>query len=808
MQKEINDAGEARLEDIPTRDRRWIGKEMRRLEDPELVTGRTEFIDNLSLAGMLHGAILHSTHAHARIRRIDTRRAEQLAGVSAVITGDDVRRWSHVSSGYPEGTGLYCLATDKVHYVGEPVAAVAASSRYIAEDALELIEVEYEPLEAVVDTLAAMRPDSPRVNETLPSNTVFQRKFTWGEVDQAFAGADHVFRESFRWNRVGANPLETFGCICQWDCLGNAVTVRGSVQSPRLTALAVAGVLGLPSNKVRLISHPRGGSFGGKGNPRAINIICLLSRKAGGAPVKWIEDRIEYLTSGGGQSWDRFYEAELAVMNDGRFTGLRIRLIDDIGASGENYGAIGAGKPLAAFTGCYTIPVASYDVTIVLSNKLSTSAYRGMGPPPHFFVLEQMVDIAARQLAMDPAEIRRRNYIRPQQFPYTIPSGNEYDSGEYEKTLDAVLRRADYPALRRQQAAARQQGRHIGIGIANTVEPGVFDWNAYAIVGMPGIGVAEGITIAIDVFGKITARVGFTSEGQGQYTLVAQLLADYFATDPEEITVIALDTLSAPPAFGPGGSRLGVAITGATMSAADKLRQKLIAIAARLLQSSPEMVELLDGRLQLVGMPDASMSLAEVAGVALSRSDLLPPGMELGMEATSVWTAKGREPIDEQGRARSYLTAANACHLVMIELDIATAKVEILKYVVADDCGTRLNPATLEGLLQGGIAQGVAAALLEEYPYNETGQPLASTFMDYLLPTIHEVPMSEKIALETPSPVSPLGAKGCGEGAIHITPATIMCAINDALHPLGLRAREVPASPNRLWKLLQGNARA
>ncbi|MBK7170331.1 MAG: xanthine dehydrogenase family protein molybdopterin-binding subunit [Gammaproteobacteria bacterium] len=433
MQKEINDAGEARLEDIPTRDRRWIGKEMRRLEDPELVTGRTEFIDNLSLAGMLHGAILHSTHAHARIRRIDTRRAEQLAGVSAVITGDDVRRWSHVSSGYPEGTGLYCLATDKVHYVGEPVAAVAASSRYIAEDALELIEVEYEPLEAVVDTLAAMRPDSPRVNETLPSNTVFQRKFTWGEVDQAFAGADHVFRESFRWNRVGANPLATFGCICQWDCLGNAVTVRGSVQSPRLTALAVAGVLGLPSNKVRLISHPRGGSFGGKGNPRAINIICLLSRKAGGAPVKWIEDRIEYLTSGGGQSWDRHYDLELAVMNDGRFSGLRIRLIDDIGASGENYGAIGAGKPLAAFTGCYTIPVASYDVTIVLSNKLSTSAYRGMGPPPHFFVLEQMVDIAARQLAMDPAEIRRRNYIRPEQFPYTIPSGNEYDSGEYEK---------------------------------------------------------------------------------------------------------------------------------------------------------------------------------------------------------------------------------------------------------------------------------------------------------------------------------------------------------------------------------------
>lgn len=794
---------EPRLEDIPTSSRRWVGKQVHRIEDPELVTGRTEFIDNVTLPDMLHCAIFHSPHAHARIINIDTSEAEKLPGVHAIITRKEILEWTEPSGGFPEGTGAYCMATDKASYVGEPVVAVAADSRYIAEDALELIDIEFETLPPIVDTFDAMKPESPLVIESVKNNIALQRKFTWGEVDEAFASADHVFKDKFRWNRVGANPIETFGCICQWDPLRNDLTIRGSIQSPRLTALATAGVLRLPSNKVRLSANQRGGSFGGKGNPRGINITSLLSRKAGGRPVKWIEDRAEYLTSGGSQAWDRFYEAELAVMNDGKITGLRIKLIDDIGASGENYGALGAGKPLAAFTGCYKIPVASYDVTLTLSNKLPTSAYRGMGPPPHFFVLEQMVDIAARSLNIDPAEIRRSNYIQPDEFPYTIPSGNEYDSGQYEVALDKLLEKSGYQQLRKEQEEARAEGRYLGIGIANTVEPGVFDWNSYAIVGMPGIGVAEGITVAIDVFGKITARVGFTSEGQGQFTLVAQLLADYFTTDIEDITVIALDTLSAPPAFGPGGSRLGVAITGATMNAANKLKTKMIAIAAGLMQTTPDAIELLDGKLQIIGMPEAQMPLADVAGVALARADLLPEGMEMGLEASSVWTAQGRNPIDEQGRAKSYLTAANAVHLVLIELDIETGMVKILKYVIVDDCGTRLNPATVEGMTQGGVAQGVAAALMEEYPYNDQGQPLAGTFMDYLLPSIHEVPMTEKHIVVTPSPVSPLGAKGCGEGAIHTTPAAVMCAINDALVPFKLLAKEVPASPNRLWSLLK-----
>ena len=362
---------------------------------------------------------------------------------------------------------------------------------------------------------------------------------------------------------------------------------------------------------------------------------------------------------------------------------------------------------------------------------------------------------------------------------------------------------ANYRQLRTEQAQARQQGRLLGIGVVNTIEPGVFDWNAYAIVGMPQTGVPEGATVGIDILGKIVAKIGFSLEGQGQYTVITQVLADYFGVELDDVRVVYQDSLSAPPHFGPGGSRLGVAITGAVLGAAERLTEKLIAVAARLLQSDPQHVALRDGNIGITGVPQASLSIAQVAGAMLARSDLLPPGMDPNPEATYVWTAPGRTPADDQGRAKSYLTAANACHVVLVEVDAETGQVHILKYYIADDCGTRLNPANVEGMTQGGVAQGVGAALLEEYVYNEDGQLLTSTYMDYLLPTINEVPMTEKTALCTPSPFTPLGAKGVGEGAMHTTPAAIMCAINDALVPLGVRALEVPASPHRLWKLIR-----
>jgi carbon-monoxide dehydrogenase large subunit len=792
------------LADLPTSSAKWVGQSVKRVEDPSLLTGKTEFIDNVQLPSMLHCAILRSPHAHARIRSIDVSEAAKLPGVVAVVTGEDACRWTNPVSSSPEGWGTYCLAGDKVRFVGEPVAAVAATSRYIAEDALEIIRVEYELLPPVVDPAKAIDPDSALVFEEKGTNVMFHRVFIWGEVDAAFAQADYVFIERFRWHRMGGNPMETFGVVSQWDLVEESLTCRGGYQVPAFTAVALSVIFGLPTNKVRAIGHPHGGSFGARtGGTRGTIISALLSRKAGGRPVKYIEDRLEHLVSGSSQAWDRHCEGTLAVKKDGTVAGFRVKLVDNLGATGEAWAAGMTVKPLACFTGCYAIPAAAYDVTIVATNKAPQHAYRGYGPPPHFVVLEQLMDIAALGLGLDPAELRRNNFIPPDRFPYTIPSGNEYDSGNYEATLDKVLEMAQYRRLRREQKKARRQGRLLGIGIVSTIEPGVFNWNAYSTVGVPGLAVPEGATVSIDLFGKVVARVGFPPEGQGQYTFVSQLLADYFGVEPGDVRVVPQDSLSTPPTLGPGGSRQAVALTSAVLGAAERLKEKLTRVVAKLMEAAPADLEFLDGKFRVKGVQGTEMPLAQVAAVIQTRSDLLPPDVDPNLEATYVWVAPGRTVPDEQGRAKTYLTAANACHLVVVEVDPETGQVRILKYWIADDCGTRLNPAIVDGIIQGGVAQGVGAALLEEYAYDDKGQPLTGTFMDYLLPTIHEVPVTEKAALVTPSPFTALGAKGTGEGAIHTTPAAIICAINDAAAPLGSRITEVPATPNRLWKVLQ-----
>jgi len=791
------------IDDLPTSEARFVGKAVPRVEDPALITGEVEFIDNVSLPGMLHCAILRSPFAHAKIESIDLEEALALPGVVAIATGEDALKWTTAPMTMPEGWGDLPLAAHKVRFVGEPVAAVAATSRYIAEDALELIDIDYEPLEVVSDPFAAIEgEEGPLVFEERGNNIMMQRTFTWGEVDDAFAQADHVIEQKFRWNRMGANPTETFGCITEWNPRSLDMTIRASIQAPIFTALARAAVFQLPSNKVRLITYPHGGSFGGKGLPRGIDITAILSRKAGGKPIKWIEDRIEYLTAGAGQAWDRHYEAKLAVKADGTFTAFRVKLVDDIGANGEGYGSISAAKVLTAFTGPYTIGVAEYDLTLVATNKVPAHPYRGMGPPPHFFVLESLVDMTARQLGIDPAELRRKNFIAPDQFPYTIPSGNEYDSGQYEVVLDKALALAGYDKLREEQKLARERGCTMGIGIVSIIEPGVMDPNAYAIIGMPGIGQPEGATVSFDVLGNVTVRVGFSLEGQGQYTLITQLVADYFGLEMSQISVRCLDTHSAPPSYGPGGSRLGVAITGAVLGACERIKDKMLTVTAGVFQAPKEALQFKDGIFGIPGVDEAQLPVAAVAGMMLGRSDLLPPEIDPRPAATYAWTAAGRTEPDDQGRAKSYLTAAQSVHIAQVEVDAKTGFTEIKGYWVVDDCGTRLNPATLEGQLQGSIAQGIGAALLEEYLYDEDGQPLVTNYMNYLMPTASDVPLAVKGEVVTPSPFTPLGAKGCGEGAIHATPSAILCAINDALAPLGKQATEVPASPMRLWKLL------
>ena len=414
------------------------------------------------------------------------------------------------------------------------------------------------------------------------------------------------------------------------------------------------------------------------------------------------------------------------------------------------------------------------------------------------------MDIAASALDLDPAEFRRHNFI---------PNGrlSLHDSQRQRvRQRELRARSSTRPSLWRAMQScatsrpkARAEGRLVGIGVASAIEPGVFDWNAYAIVGMPGTGVPEGATVHVDIMGMITVRVGFALEGQGQYTLVSQLVADYFGTEIEAVRVVPLDTQSAPPSFGPGGSRLGVAITGAVLGACEKIRDKMTRVVAGLMQTEPAHIQFRDGKFGIPGVEGAEMTVPEVAGTMLARSDLLPPDIDPRPEATHVWTAAGRTEADEEGRAKSYLTAAQAVHVVAVEIDPETGEVEITKYAVVDDCGTRLNPVVVEGQLEGSVAQGIGAALYEQYLYDEDAQPLTTTFMDYLIPTVNEMPPLLKDEVVTPSPFTPLGAKGCGEGAIHTTPAAVMCAVNDALAPLGIRSREVPATSNRIWDLIR-----
>ena len=789
---------------IPVTQPRYVGHDTPRIEDPLLLTGRAEFGDNIKLHGMLHMAVLRSPYPRARIVRVDASKAEALPGVAAVLTPQDVARWSRPIFGIPDGWTGHATAIEITHWAGEPVCAVAASDRYIAEDALELIEIEYEPLEPIVDPLKAAE-GGPVVLEGKDSNVPYARKFTFGEVDAAFSGADVVVKERFRWHRSSGNPIEACVCIAQWDLFTNQLTLRGSHRSPHLVLPGLVGALGLSPNQVRLYTSPLGGSFGTKTFFRYVVLTSLMARKTGGRPVKWTEDRIEHLVGNATHAWDRYQECELALKADGTFTGLKMKVVDDWGASTEWLSTGQLVKPIVSFCGCYRIPAFEYDCTGVLTNKVAQGPYRGFGLPSHYWMLDQMVDLAAEKVGLDRTEIRRRNFIRKDEFPYTLASGNIYDSGDYEGSLDHLLERGGYAKLIEEQRQARAAGRLVGISIVSSIEPGLTNTPMLGLLS-PNIFLrtasAEGITIRLDGFGKMVAGVGFPMGGQSQYSFVRQVLADYFGLPPEDIQVVAMDSQTMPPGTGPISSRMAIALSGAAMGAARLLADKLRRVAASMLEASVEDIEVLDGQLRVRGVPDKALPVIRVAQFMLGFPDRLPAGIDGNPSATYVWNPPEPGLVDEQGRARYSVTASGAVHLCMVEVDRGTGQVQILKYVMVDDCGVRLNPSVVRGQLQGGVAHGVGNALLEEYVFDESGQNTTSTFMDYLLPSIHDVPLTEEYPVSTPSPFTELGVKGIGEAAIHTTPAAILCAINDALRPLGVRITEAPATPLRIWQAI------
>jgi carbon-monoxide dehydrogenase large subunit len=796
------------LSELPLSQPRYLGKDMARIEDATLLTGRAEFGDNVVFPGMLFAAILRSSHAHARIKRIDTSKAQALAGVVAIVTGEDAKAWSEPVAGFPLGWAGHCLAVDKVRFVGDPVAAVAATSRYIAEDALELIEVDYEILPPVMDARKSLEPDSPIIWEHQGTNLIYHRVFTFGAVDEAFAKADLVVKDDFRWLRASGNPIETCNCIVQWRA-DQSLYAWGGFQGTGFYVSSVARGLRLPAHKIRITPLPHGGSFGTKIFPHAIIRIALLSRKAGGRHVKWIEDRLEHLLSSYTHGPDRIYSAEMALTREGEITGFRVKVLDDLGAHAVSVAIGKALKPLSAFTGPYHIRSAQYDLTVVATNKCPQGSYRGWGVPAHNLAMEHCVDLAARKLGLDPVEIRRRNLLRPDQFPYEAPNGARYDSGDYEHTLNLALDLAGYAELRREQARARTEGRLVGIGVYTGVELSAVAMSMFTLLGPDspfGTSMPESARVRIDATGKIVCEVTFPWEGQGQHTFATHFLADYFGVKREDVEVIAVDSLSAGPGTGPIGSRQAVMLSGALLGAADRIAEKLRKVAAVILEANADDIELFNGQLRVKGSPEKTLPLQRVVTVMLTRSDFLPAGVDGNPEASYTYNPPERKLPDPEGRGSFDLTAANNTHVVMVEVDRDTGQVQVLKYVIADDCGVRLNPAVVEGMIQGAVAQGVGQTVLEEHVYDENGQYLTSTFMDYLLPTIWEVPMTERTYTETPSPLSPMGVKGAGESAVLATPAALLSAINDALLPLGVQCTTIPASPLRLWQLIQGVA--
>jgi 2-furoyl-CoA dehydrogenase large subunit len=778
----------------------WVGRPLPLKEDARLVAGRGRFLDDLAPARLLHVAMLRSPHAHARIVSVDTSAAAALPGVAAVLTGPAAAALSRpirplIATAVPLPD--YCLAVDRARFAGEPVAAVAAVDRATAEDAVEAIEVAWEPLPAALDAEAAARGQGPLLYPALGTNVVWHDALTYGDVDAAFAGADGVLEERFTIQRYASTPLETFGCIAEYDAGTDAYAFTTNDQRPGLTLAILAESLGVPQARLRLACPDIGGGFGNKRRPAYLLICALLARKAG-RPVKYLEDRRENLTAlmhaAGG-----VMDLALAYREDGTLLGLSVRDVTDEGknlVSPAQHNLIKLGN----IANGYRIPAIRYEAWSVLTNKCPTGANRGIGKPFMCFAIERAMALLARRLGMDAAELRLRNYVRADQMPYTTPTGSQYDSGDYPATLRAALERFDYAGLRAEQARARAQGRLLGLGIATSVEPAGTNLASYEIITgrRAASGSAEAAMVRVEPDGQVRAALGDPPSGQGYETVVAQIVADELGLTPAQVSVArGFDSTTTPWLYLSGNysNKFSVTDTGAVVGAARRVRDKLLRLAAFRLEIDAADLELADGAVRVRGAPDRSLTFRELARTAYADMLGLPPGEEPGLEARHAHQNPAARPMDAARRVPSQLVFANAAHCCLVEVDPATGAVRIVRYVVVHDCGRELNPLIVEGMVHGATAHGIGAALLEEFRYDDAGQLLTSTFMDYLKPTALDVPDIDVGRLEHPSPFTALGAKGVGEGGAIPGPAAVASAVEDALAAYGAVIRSLPITP-------------
>jgi 2-furoyl-CoA dehydrogenase large subunit len=797
---------------------RWIGKSVKRVEDFRLLTGRGTFIDDHPpVSNVHHAAIVRSRHPHARILGYDVAKARAAEGVVAVITGEHVAKETKpFAVGVTTPVHYYCAATDKVRFVGEPVAVVIARDRYLAEDAADLVEVDYEPLPAVIDPEKALEPDAPVLHEKVGTNLAGHRRLVYGDPDRAFREADVVLRERFRFPKYASTPIETYGIIARWD-LDGVCTVWSNFMGPFIMHPLTARVLGLPENKLRFIVPPDiGGSFGIKSSIYPYIVLIALAAKHAGVPVKWIEDRREHLLASSSGT-DRIADRELAAKKDGTILGMRYKWLDNVGGYIRSPEPGCSFRPTGNFVGPYRFEHLEVDASVVMTNKSLTGPNRGYACGHLYFETEGMMDRLADALGVDPVELRRRNLLRPEQFPYRTPTGGYYDSGDYPAALDKAVQVAGYEALRREQTKARAEGRWFGIGVALAVDPSVSNMGYVATAldpqfrakpeYLPKSGAVDAAMVKVDPLGRVTAILGTTPQGQGHQTIVAQIIADELGLTPDDITVVdEMDTFTRVWSISSGtySSRFGSVGTSAVALAARKLRAKLVDYAAHLMERPAAELEFRDGAVRPRSGKGPSYSVKDLAGRAHWNTESLPAGMEPGLQATAVFGFDVSRAVDAEDRVNSSNTYGFIAEIMAVEVDRRTAAIRILKYVTVHDAGTIINPMIAEGQIYGGALHGLGGALYEELKYDDDGQFLTGTFMDYLVPTATEAPAHIDIAhVVSPSPLTPLGSKGLGESSSMTVPAVIANAVSDALRPVGVRITELPMTPSALWEMIR-----
>ncbi|MGI9557207.1 MAG: xanthine dehydrogenase family protein molybdopterin-binding subunit [Solirubrobacterales bacterium] len=774
-----------------------VGERLMRLEDPAMLTGSATFVDDVDLPGMLHAAVLRSPMPHARITALDTSAAEAMEGVEMVLTAADLDELGvaemPVTWRQPEQKGptYLLLASDVVRYVGEGVAVVVAASRYLAEDAAAAIDVSYDPLPVNTDPMAALDADTPVIHPDWGDNEIIRVARDTGDVEATFAAAPVVLSERLRSHRYAACPLETRGAVASVAPGTGEITVWMANQAPHRAKTHIARQLDLDENSIRVIAPHVGGAFGLKDHAYAEEVLAVVLARAIGRPVKWIEDRAEHFLASA-HAREQLHEVEIAAEEDGLIVGVKDRFVADYGAYCINIGVGPATTTQAILPGPYRFQSYLTDLSAVATNKVPSGAYRGFGQPQATFVMERMMDRLARHLEMDPAELRRRNLIQPNEMPFATPAGLTYDSGDYPAALDAALELARYDDWRAQQREGRGNGRNLGIGLAGYVEiSGMAPSSDMAFVGFDIGGYAHAL-VDVGPAGNVTIATGIAGSGQGHQTTLAQICASELGVSVEDVRVVQGDTHSTPyDAAGSIGSRTAVVGGVAVMRASRQIRAKLLDLAAHMLEASSADLEIADGRVVVKGAASRGVSIKEVAEQA-TLAHSLPEGMEPRLHAHEI-----NDPDD--------LTFAYGVHVAVVDVDAQTGAIDPLEYVAIHDCGTVINPAVVEGQILGGVAQGVGGALLEDLVYSDDGQLMTTSFMDYMLPTAGEVPSVGLGHSETPAPNVEGGMKGTGEGGAIGPPAAFANAVEDALSPLGVTVQETPLSPDYVWRLANGN---